>query len=118
MATYDPTDLRAQEREKADELARKRIAQANEDDDFKWLMSSKRGRRIVWRLLEQAGVFRISFSQNSMQMAFNEGGRNYGNKVLSMIHALCPELYPTLMKENALGRTDNTDNGSNADHTN
>lgn len=116
MSSYDPTDLRGQERAKAEEQKRQRLAQANEEDDFKWLMQSKRGRRIVWRLLEQAGVFRISFSQNSMQMAFNEGGRNYGNKVLGMIHALCPELYPTLIKENASARTDS--NNGNADHNN
>lgn len=96
---YDPIDTRGQEVDKAEAAERKRIVQANEDDDFKWLMSNKRGRRIVWRLLEQAGVFRISFSQNSMQMAFNEGGRNYGNKILAQIHLLCPELYPAMQKE-------------------
>lgn len=97
--SYDPTDTQAQERDKAEAEDRKRIAQANEDEDFKWLMGSKRGRRIVWRLLEQAGVFRISFNTNSMQMAFNEGGRNYGNQVLVRVHALCPELYPVMQKE-------------------
>lgn len=113
MSEYDPADLRGQERDKADEQERKRVAQALEEDDFKWLMSSKRGRRIVWRLLEQAGVFRISFSQNSMQMAFNEGGRNYGNKILNMVHTLCSDLYPTLVKENTHVRNDGT-----ADHSN
>lgn len=105
MSSYDPIDTRGQEIDKAEAADRKRIAQQNEDDDFKWLMSSKRGRRIVWRLLEQAGVFRISFSQNSMQMAFNEGGRNYGNRVLAQIHALCPELYPAMLKEATNGRS-------------
>lgn len=99
MSSYDPIDTNGQAIDKAEAEARKRIVQANEDDDFKWLMSNKRGRRIVWRLLEQAGVFRISFSQNSMQMAFNEGGRNYGNKILAQIHLLCPELYPAMLKE-------------------
>jgi len=113
VSQYDPTDIRAQERDKAEEQARARAVQETEDADFKWLMSSKRGRRIVWRLLEQAGVFRISFSQNSMQMAFNEGGRNYGNRILSMVHTLCPDLYPTLVKENTHVRSDGT-----ADHTN
>lgn len=114
MNTYDPTDLRGQERDKADDLAKKRIVQMSEDEDFKWLMSSKRGRRIVWRLLEQAGVFRISFSQNSMQMAFNEGSRNYGNKILNLIHSLCPELYPAMLKDSINDRNDD----GNADHSN
>ena len=100
MATsYDPLDLRGQERDKAEVQADKQLAQKTEEDDFKWLMSSKRGRAIVWRLLDQAGVFRISFNSNALQMAFNEGNRNYGNKTMSMIHTLCPELYPTMVKE-------------------
>lgn len=114
MSTYDPIDLQGQEREKAEEQAKKRNLQKDEDDDFKWLMSSKRGRAIVWRLLEQAGVFRISFNSNSMQMAFNEGTRNYGNKILNMIHTLCPELYPTMLREATNGRHDD----GNADHSN
>lgn len=113
-STYDPTDLRKQERDKADSDARKRLAQADDDADFKWLMSSKRGRRIVWRLLEQAGVFRISFNQNSMAMAFAEGNRNYGNKVFAQVQTLCPELYPAMVKEALNGRTDD----GNADHSN
>lgn len=76
-----------------------------EEQDLKWLMSSKRGRRIVWRLLEQAGVFRLSFNTNAMQMAFNEGGRNYGNRTLGQIHVYCSELYSVMVKEN----TDGTD---------
>lgn len=114
MNSYDPTDLRGQEREKADDAARKRVAQEQEDKDFKWLMASRQGRRIVWRLLEQAGVFRLSFSQNSMQMAFNEGGRNYGNKMLAQVHTLCPELYPVMVREATNGRIDD----GTADHSN
>ena len=110
---HDPLDLKGQDRDKVEDQARKRLMQAAEDDDFKWLMSSKRGRRIVWRLLEQAGVFRISFSQNSMQMAFNEGGRNYGNKILSLVHSLCPELYPAMLKEST-----NVNRNDDADHSN
>jgi len=109
----DPLDLRGQDRDKADFEAEKRVQQKNEEDDFKWLMQSKRGRRIIWRLLEQAGVFRISFNQNSMTMAFNEGGRNYGLKILDLVHTLTPELYPTMLKEQNHVRDDGT-----ADHSN
>lgn len=80
---------------------RSRLAKTNEDEDFKWLMGSKRGRRIVWRLLDRAGVFRLSFNTNAMQMAFAEGNRNEGLRVLSQIHTLCPELYQVMVKEQA-----------------
>lgn len=100
MSNYDPHDLRGQERAEADKSTRARLDRETEEADVKWLMSSKRGRRVIWRLLEQSGVFRLSFNTNAMQMAFNEGGRNFGNKTLALIHMHCPELYPTMVKEN------------------
>lgn len=69
-------------------------------------MGKARGRRIVWRLLEQAGVFRLSFNPNAMTMAFAEGNRNFGLGTLLKIHALCPELYPVMVTENSNGRND------------
>lgn len=99
----DPIDIYAQEDAREDADARARIAANSEENDFKWLMGSKRGRRIVWRLLEQAGVFRSSFSTTAMQMAFNEGNRNFGNRTLSLVHQYCPELYPVMLKENTHG---------------
>lgn len=103
---HDPTDLKTQEEaRKASEL-QARLDREAEEGDFRWLMSSKRGRRIVWRLLEQAGVFRSSFSPTAMQMAFNEGYRNYGNHTLGLLHQYCKELYPQMMKENAHARRD------------
>ncbi len=99
MSSFDPLDLRGQERAAEDAKHRERITQATEVDDFKWLMGSKRGRRIVWRLLDRAGVFRLSFNTNAMHMAFAEGNRNEGLRILAQIHSLCPELYPVMMKE-------------------
>lgn len=97
--THDPTDIRAQERAKAQASQHAKNARDTEEADVKWLMGSKRGRRIVWRLLDQAGVFRLSFNTNAMQMAFNEGGRNAGLRLLGLINATCPELYQTMITE-------------------
>lgn len=99
MSNYDPTDIRSQERAKANNAARVKVARETEESDIKWLMASKRGRRIVWRLLDQAGLFRLSFNTNAMQMAFAEGNKNAGLRILAQIHTLCPELYPTMVKE-------------------
>ncbi len=101
MSNYDPLDLRSQERSKSEQESRDRLARENEEDDLKWLMSSKRGRRIIWRLLGQSGVFRLSFNTNAVAMAFAEGNRNFGNRTITMINTICPELYPTMVKENA-----------------
>lgn len=115
MSNYDPLDTRGQERAKADKEVREKLARENEEADIKWLMGNKRGRRVIWRILDQTGVFRLSFNTNSMAMAFAEGNRNYGNRVLSLIHTQCPELYPTMVKEQQDVR--NADDGtSRNDH--
>ena len=115
MSTYDPLDTQSQSRMTADAEQRNRLARDAEASDLKWLMSSKRGRRIVWRLLDRAGVFRLSFNTNSMQMAFAEGNRNEGLRVLAQIHTLCPELYPVMVKEQAHDNRNSDDGNSRND---
>jgi hypothetical protein len=106
VSTYDPTDQRGHERDKQDAEARKRAAREVEIADLKWLMSSKRGRRILWRLLELSGPFRLSFDMNAMRMAFNEGNRNLGNQLFSEVMMFCPEMYPVMVKEQRDGNGD------------
>jgi hypothetical protein len=106
---FDPTDLRAIDRAKTDREVKDRLARETEEADLKWLMSNKRGRRVIWRLLDHSGVFRLSFNTNAMQMAFAEGNRNYGNRTLAMIHTLCPEQYPTMVKENSSNERNDDD---------
>lgn len=113
MSSTDPLDLRGHERAREEAQQRSQLAKASEDDDFKWLMGSKRGRRIVWRLLDRAGVFRLSFNTNAMQMAFAEGNRNEGLRTMQQIHTLCPELYQVMVKEQT---NDNRDDGRRNDH--
>lgn len=96
---YDPTDLKGQDEQRDEESKRKQIAESQTEKDLKWLMSSPQGRRIVWRLLEQAGVFQSSFNTNALTMAHNEGRRSYGNQMLTQIMRDCPELFSPMMKE-------------------
>jgi hypothetical protein len=115
VSSYDPHDPKSQDRAREDKQIKARSVQLDEEADLKWLMGSKRGRRIVWRLLDDSGVFRLSFNTNAMQMAFAEGNRNFGNRTLAMIHSLCPELYPVMVKEHAYDRStvDGPDRNSN-----
>lgn len=114
MSSYDPTDIRGQERAREDTETRRKIDRDTEESDLKWLLGSRRGRRIVWRLLEQSGVFRMSFNTNAMQMAFAEGNRNLGNRVLAQINAVNPEAYVLMMKEANERR--NPDDGRGTNH--
>jgi len=108
MAKHDTFDIQHQEATQAEKALTARLDRETEASDIKWLMSNRRGRRVLWRLLDQAGVFRSSFSTTAMQMAFNEGFRNFGLRTLDLIHQTCPELYPQMMKEQTDGRSDRT----------
>lgn len=99
MSEYDPTNPEAQADARKVRAVKDKLAEQSELLDMKWLMESKRGRRILWRMLERAGVYRLSFNTNSMTMAFAEGARNEGLRLVALIHAAAPDLYPLMLKE-------------------
>jgi len=109
MSSYDPTDLHGQQEDRREADARKRIVRETEIADLKWLMSSKKGRRIMWRFLDMTGPFRLSFDSNAMRMAFKEGNRNMGIQLFTEVMTLCPEMYPVMVKEQ---RNDRDGNGN------
>lgn len=95
---HDPTDLVAQERATAAaEATRKRLSK-RDSEDLRTVLSQVQGRRFVWGLLEQCGVFRTSYTGNN-DTFFREGQRNVGLLVLNSIHASCPEKYELMLKE-------------------
>jgi hypothetical protein len=100
--TTDPYDslLSAQTDEHNDTA---KLEQHREVEDLKWLMSNKRGRRIVHQILSDAGVFRTSYipGMDAMQTAFNEGKRNMGLKILATITTHCPTRYAEMIEESA-----------------
>lgn len=77
-----------------------RLQQIQKDQDFKWLMADARGRRMVWQDLTEARVFNAVFDQHPQQMAFNEGRRQHGLRLLDRINTLCPHLYQVMVAEN------------------
>lgn len=99
MEEFDPLDTDQQELDQAAAEAARKLAQQQEAADFLWLMEDQRGRRIVWKQLSSAGVFKTTFNPDAMTMAFSEGRRTAGLELLSIVHSLCPQLYHTMMKE-------------------
>lgn len=68
--------------------------------DLKVVMSSPEGRRFVWRMLGDAGVFRPSFVAGSADITFfNEGSRNFGLILLTEIMAELPESFLIMQRE-------------------
>ncbi len=68
-------------------------------EDLNWVLSDVRGRRFIWGLLEEAGVFNSSFDGTEIGTVFNEGNRAYGLKVLDLIMAAQPEVFTQMIKE-------------------
>jgi hypothetical protein len=100
MNKLDPTDIEGLQRVRNDALDKVVMAAKVEKEDFIWLMSSKRGRRIAHRILDRAGVWRLSFNTNALQMAFNEGTRNEGLAITGKLMSYCPEQYGQMLTEN------------------
>lgn len=96
----DPMDIHAESQSAQEHQKEALKAEELEVDDLKWLMSNRRGRRIVFRELDSAGVWRISFNTNALQMAFNEGARNAGLRLVNLVTAHCPSNFMKMMEEN------------------
>lgn len=125
MDMSDPTDTEGQARERAEKERRNKQARDTEKADLKWLMGSKRGRRIVRRWLEDVGVFLYShekqtgvpgtsFDANPVTMAYIEGRMSHGRKVEYLVLMACPEQF-VLMQQEAKNDYRNSDDGIRED---
>ncbi|STU63708.1 Uncharacterised protein [Klebsiella pneumoniae subsp. ozaenae] len=87
--------LSEEEREElaADELKRQQLRRENELNDLRLICETEHGRRFIWRLIEQAGVWRTTYTGEALSAAFAEGKRNTGLKVFSDVMEACPDQY-------------------------
>ena len=71
--------------------------------DFRWLMGDPRGRRLMHRLLSDMGLYRCTFDsavrESALEMAFREGQKNLGYRIVAQINGTCPEEYFLMMRE-------------------
>ena len=54
------------------------------------VLSTKSGRMFVWRILENAGIFRSSMSDSPNWTAFREGARSLGLSIYADMMEACP----------------------------
>lgn len=110
MTELDPTDFAGQEAARDARIRREKLIADQRDDDFKWLMQSQRGRRLMYWLLGASGVFRSTYAQPAsaagfmaIAMAHAEGRKDIGYMLMGQINRICPDLYTKMMKENRNG---------------
>ncbi len=68
-------------------------------DDVKKVMATESGRRFVWGLIEQAGVFQTTFRTDTNTTMFLEGNRNAGLALFNDVFGICPDLYLKMAAE-------------------
>ncbi|MGF6738497.1 endopeptidase [Paraburkholderia atlantica] len=98
---FNPTDLHALDERRREASEQSRFELQIELDDVAWLMSGKRGRRFVWRLLGDTRLYQQSFDGNTNWSIFYEGKRSVALKLLSQIHSIKngAELYAQMLTE-------------------
>jgi hypothetical protein len=97
-------DERTQEQRQADRQEAERKALRQEDEDLRRLMAEAWGRRVIYQMLAEAGVWKTSFRSDSMEMAFAEGQRNMGLMLTDKVcRAAGFDQYHQMLKENADG---------------
>lgn len=69
-------------------------------DEMKQVMSTSVGRKVLYRTLSEAGVFRLSYAGSTNDTMFNEGRRNQGLYLIQEIQSASMHLYFEMMKEN------------------
>lgn len=80
--------------------ARVRLRDDQATEDVRWILSTRQGRRFVWKILERSRIHALSFDEESARKSdFNEGKRSIGNQLLAELMSIRPDAYIEMMKE-------------------
>lgn len=82
------------------------IAAKQADLDLYEVLNTSVGRKVIWELIGLHGPYLSSFSKDPIEMAFNEGMRNFSVRVTDRLLRVCPELYMQAQSE-AIARNKN-----------
>lgn len=95
----DPTDIREETEQTEAQKASRNLARQNEEEDYRWLMTTARGRRVAWRILELTHPFQSSFTADRSATDFREGERNIGLKLQAHLAKADKQAYATMLQE-------------------
>lgn len=96
---HEPPDHLKQQATDAQDAEESRQQRLRWESDFKFILGDKRGRRFMWWLLGNTGLFSNPFRDGSEWAGFHSGKQNVGQQLLAEIHGLCPERYVDMVKE-------------------
>lgn len=81
----------------------KKISNRHERDmeDLRNVLNHASGRRVIWRIMEDCGVFKNCFVESSSRLTdFLLGQKNLGLKIMAEVNDVNPEFYVRMKKEN------------------
>ena len=78
---------------------KERIEEIRRLDDVREVLSTRGGRRFLWRYLGLCHMYSSSFTGDPITTAFKEGERNVGLKIQADINEADPEKILLMMKE-------------------
>lgn len=92
---YDAGDEKdvAKARRKAHNESKQEIS------DLHAIMNTAAGRRTMWRLLSNCGIYHESYSSDPLLMANREGSRKIGLQYVVLLTTHCLEKYQLMEKE-------------------
>jgi hypothetical protein len=97
---------------------RERMAAEQARADLQSVMGSEAGRRFMWSLLGDCGMYRASFNNSGSITAFNEGQRDIGLRLVARITQECPEQYLAMQGEAIAADRKATENAELDDNLN
>jgi len=80
-------------------MTKAELEQLRLDEDVRAVLSTYRGRAFIWRVLEQAGIYRTTFNEEPNVSAFAEGMRQMGLLVIARVDAVDPNAYAKMRRE-------------------
>lgn len=93
------TDNAADKKRVKDVRQREKQRTARERADLESLLSTVQGRRFVWKLLCDAGLYQVISGVDDFTRGVAEGRRRAGLALIAPIQALNPEYYHLMAKE-------------------
>lgn len=97
----DPKEVKSSEK-------KERRTRLQELQDLNWVLSTSKGRRFYWRLMEFCETMRLSYTRgDTHETAFRQGMANVGHKLLADMMDANKEAYMLAREEN----TEEEENG-------
>lgn len=95
-----PTPLNAGDVKQVEQYQRSaKLRREEEVEHLRTVLATVSGRAVLWHLLSECGVYRTSYHNNPLEMAFREGKRALGLSLLTDIQQAVPSAYMQMQQE-------------------